>query len=970
MQGTDRENVAERIPRRAVTTLLALHVVTAVAVAFGAPRLRRWVFLLALPAPAATFVWALVQTPAVLDGEVERTAWSWVPGLGLDLDLRLNGIALLMTLLISGVGVLVFSYSAWYFGDRGDLARFAGTLVLFAAAMLGLVWSANLLGLFVFWELTSICSYLLIGFNDRSETARNSALQALLITGGGGLALLFGFVLIGTAAGTYDLEAVLADPPRGGAVTAGVVLVLVGAFTKSAQVPFHGWLPGAMAAPTPVSAYLHSATMVKAGVYLVAVFAPAFADVGPWRPLTVAVGGTTMLWGAYQSLRRSDLKLILAYGTIAALGSMIATLGIGTPKMLFAGLALVFAHALYKAALFMVVGVVDHQAHSRDVHRLRGLRSVMPRTAVAAALAGASMAALPATFGFVAKEAALEGLLGAELVAAIVVLVTLLAYSAGTVAAVWRFLVGGFGSADVAPAPTDVRVPIDPAGVPPPSPFFEAPALMLAAFGLLFGVAPSIVNGLVEAAAASLEPAAGAYELHAFAGLNLAFGLSMAALAVGVVLAVGAGTVGSLQRRLDSSLDAAAAFRATYAFVLRTANQVVGIVQSGSLPVYLGVILLTFVVVPGVALSTVVGIPSDFIWSESPLQLIAGGAIVAATIGVTVIERRFAAVLLLGTVGYAMAVLFVAYNAPDLALTQFLVETIVVMAFVLVLRRMPDEFRPVRWRGRQVLRVGVSAGVGLVVFGFLLATGGDPAGGPPVEELTREAPPEAGGDNVVNVILTDVRALDTLGEVTVIAVAALGVISLGVLARRRDAGGEGPTPRLPPLGGSSASARSTVLDVAVRGITPVVVMLSLYFLLAGHNQPGGGFIGGLVAAAAVVLRFVAAPAAVRTARWLRAPVLVGGGLLLAVGVAIADWAFGTEVLDMGVATWELPLFGSVKVTAALPFDIGVYLVVVGTMIAILDALGGWQATGPEVAAPPGSPPRPAVPSRPAEVSLR
>ncbi len=343
--------------------LLALHASIALLVVSAGPRLGRRVFWLALAAPLTTTVWAATQTGGVIDGSTPTADLTWVPGLGLDLDLRLTAMGLLMTWLIGGVGALVMVYASGYFGDdQPGLGRFAATLVVFAGAMCGIVWSDNLLGLFVFWEMTSVCSYLLIGFDDRSETARNSALQALLITGSGGLALLAGVVLIATEAGTTSLSAIVADPPSGGAVTAGVVLVLVGAATKSALVPFHGWLPGAMAAPTPVSAYLHSATMVKAGVYLVAVLSPAFADVGPWRPLTVGLGGVTMVWGAYQSLRRDDLKLIMAYGTIAALGLMIALFGLGGTKTTFAAVGVLVAHAVYKACLFMVVGIVDHAA--------------------------------------------------------------------------------------------------------------------------------------------------------------------------------------------------------------------------------------------------------------------------------------------------------------------------------------------------------------------------------------------------------------------------------------------------------------------------------------------------------------------------------------------------------------------------------------------------------------------------------
>ena len=387
--------------------LLGLHALLAALVPFVARRLGGRVFALAAVAPGATLLWLLAQAPAVLDGDTVTSNAAWVPEIGLTADLRLDGLGLLMGALIAGVGVLVFAYSRWYFDvDREDLGRFAGTLLAFAGSMLGVVLADNLLLLFVFWELTSVTSYLLIGFEDTKGTSRASALHALLVTGAGGLAMLAGFVILGQAAGGYSLAELLADPPGGGAVPAALVLVLLGAFTKSAQAPFHGWLPGAMAAPTPVSAYLHSATMVKAGVYLIARFAPAFADVALWRPLVVTVGIATMVLGGYRALRQHDLKLLLAFGTVSQLGFMVTLVGFGEPDLAFAGAAVILAHGLFKAALFMVVGIIDHHAHTRDLRKLDGLGRELPGLLVISVVAAASMAGVPPMAGFVAKEAA------------------------------------------------------------------------------------------------------------------------------------------------------------------------------------------------------------------------------------------------------------------------------------------------------------------------------------------------------------------------------------------------------------------------------------------------------------------------------------------------------------------------------------------------------------------------------------
>jgi multicomponent Na+:H+ antiporter subunit A len=409
----------------------------------------------------------------------------------------------------------------------------------------------------------------------------------------------------------------------------------------------------------------------------------------------------------------------------------------------------------------------------------------------------------------------------------------------------------------------------------------------------------------------------------------------MLALAVGAGLIVAQAGVGRLQERVAFGPSAGDVFRRLVMALLQLARRVVAVAQSGSLPIYLAVILLTFVVVPGVVLLPVVDIPEGAVFAESALQTAAALALVVAAVGVTVVERRFAAALLLGAVGYAMAVLFVAYDAPDLALTQFLVETIIVVAFVLVLRRLPEEFAPVHWPGRQALRIVTSVGVAALVFAFLLVAGSEDGPPPPTDDLVEVAYAEGGGKNVVNVILTDIRALDTMGEIAVVAVAALGVMSLTVLAprpRRRLRANASPAP-------DPTRARSSVLALTVRTITPLAFLFSLFMLLSGHNAPGGGFIGGLVVSAALVLRFVNDPDEVPY-WWERPGPLLGGGLALAVTVAMAGWVNGSPFFDMRVAEWDLGPIGPVKLTSALPFDVGVYALVMGMTVAILHSLGG------------------------------
>ena len=762
--------------------LLGLHAALAVVAPAAGRRLGPRVFWLCSVAPAVTLIWVLSHVPGVRERNPVEQSVEWVPGLGLGLDLRMDGFSLLMAALISGVGVLVFAYSRWYFSDRPGLGRFAGTLTAFAGAMLGVVLADNLLVLYVFWELTSVTSYLLIGFEDDKGAARAAALHALLVTAAGGLAMLGGFVLVGQAAGTYSLSAILSDPPSGTVVSAGLMLVLLGAFTKSAQAPFHSWLPGAMAAPPPVSAYLHSATMVKAGVYLIARLAPAFSvTVGFWRPLVITVGLVTMLLGGYRALRQHDLKLLLAYGTVSQLGLMVVLVGAGRPDLTFAGAALILAHSLFKAALFLVVGVVDHQAHSRDLRVLTGLGARMPATFAMAAVTVASMAGIPPLLGFISKEAVYEAMLhtGSGAGDAVAVLGVVLG-SALTFAYGARFLWGAFA---VKPALSSGEG-VGP-DVPAPRWPLVAPAALLAILTVAFGLLPALASGVVEAAGSSLDPRIEDLHLVLWHGVTPALGLSALTLAIGAGLYIKRSAVERVQNRLPAVPSAFGAYHASVAALNHIAARITGIVQSGSLPTYIGIILLTLLVLPGIALVGV-GLPDGITLAESPLQVAVVALVIAAAAGAALARRRFAAVLFLGGVGYGVAILFLIQGAPDLALTQILVETLALVIFVLVLRHLPERFEPEPWRLRQGMRLAVSAGMGLFVAAFILVAAGSRTEEPISDEFLARALPEGGGRNVVNVILTDFRGLDTMGEITVLTVAALGIASLIAAGRRRE----------------------------------------------------------------------------------------------------------------------------------------------------------------------------------------
>lgn len=767
--------------------LLLLHLILGITVVAAGRSLGRRAFVAAAVAPLATVIWAATRAPGVIDGEPVTSSFAWIPELGVSIDLRLDAFALVMVSLVSGIGLLICIYSLGYFtSDQPATARLAGILTLFAGAMLGVVLSDHLIALFIFWELTSVTSYLLIGNDDTNPRARAAALQAIFITGAGGLVLLAGLIIIGQAGGSYRISELLMDPPTGGAVNAGIICVLIGAFTKSAQVPFSSWLPAAMVAPTPVSAYLHSATMVKAGVYLVARLAPIFAMTGQWRAIVLTVGAVTMVVGGLRAMRQHDLKLLLAYGTVSQLGFLMLMFGAGESDIAEAGVVLILAHATFKAGLFMVVGIIDHRAGTRDIRLLHGFGRSWRAVQVVAVVSAASMAGLPPLFGFIAKEKALDGYLEhGDFVGATAVLVVIVVGSILTFAYSARFLLGVFGVFGEADSPATSRE------APGPSALFVGPAVVLATATVAFGVAPMLVSGLVESATTALYPGSSPQAVHLFAGFNAALMLSLVIILGGVVITLARGWVGNVQRRGSMAIRAVPSSEQGYLAVLRgistTANRTTAVVQNGSLPIYLAVIVLTVTLVPVAAFASEIDRLPTWVEHRTHLPLVA--LMVCAGLGATIVRQRIAAALMLGAVGYAMAGLYVARGAPDLALTQFSIETLSTVLFVLVLR-----FLPRSWRHRPPvltapMRVGVATAVGVAVFVFALSASGarSDVEEPSMSEVMIESSlPEGNGHNVVNVILVDFRGWDTMGEITVLMVAAVGAVSLARTGRRHD----------------------------------------------------------------------------------------------------------------------------------------------------------------------------------------
>ncbi|MFV0458669.1 MAG: hydrogen gas-evolving membrane-bound hydrogenase subunit E [Actinomycetales bacterium] len=924
--------------------VIGIHVLLTVVTAALAERVGPKIFLVAALGPVSGVVLLALSAHDVLSGHAWSQSYRWVPGISLEIGLRLDPLSWLMLVLVSGVGTMIFVFTAWYAHRDETLTRFVSTLTAFAGAMVGLVLSDNVLSLYLFWELTSITSFLLVGLNTTDPVSRRAAMQALLITMMGGLSMLLGLVMLSTVAGTWRLSELLAAPPEATPVVqAGLALVLVGALTKSAQAPFHIWLPGAMAAPTPVSAYLHAAAMVKAGIYLIARFSPTFAeDITWWRPVLVAAGVTTMLLGGWRALRQHDLKRLLAFSTVSQLGFLTIVAGWGSEASQAALALLLLTHGFAKAALFCSLGAVDHQAHTRDLHRLSGMGRRMPVLAGAAWVAALSMAGIPPLLGFVAKEEVL-GLLveeGAGLATAALVGVVL--GSAMTLAYGLRYCWGAFATKNLPDGDPDHSTDqIRGVDVRRPSSGMVAPITVLSLFSLGLGLRPATLDHLVAAVTGHEE------HLALWHGLNLPLMLSMLIIVAGLALFALRPRFMRLQDgfcAVSAPFDADHWYDRTLHLVDRTAGFVTGRTQIGSLPFYLGVIVFVAVTGPGLALvfGTTPLRPLPLI--DSPAQAPVVLVTMVAALLACFTRVRLTAVLLLGAVGYGMATIYALHGAPDLALTQLLVETLSIVVFLFVMRLLPYRYPdavPGSWNRAKAL-VAISVGV-LATSLVLLASNPYRTSevGPSVATGMLEGSyTQAHGRNVVNVILVDFRGLDTLGEATVVLVAALGIASLVMTARRPP-----PTPRgaKAPPGDDPLPRPSTLLRVAVRVTFHATLATAMYLLFAGHNNPGGGFIAGLVAGAAFMLRYLSADVSVASTP-LHPRALLALGLVLASGTATAPLITGTDLLTSTYVSGELPLLGSVSMSSVLIFDTGVFLIVVGITLVILDTLGSRKAT--------------------------
>jgi multicomponent Na+:H+ antiporter subunit A len=724
---------------------------------------------------AAWFGWLLAVAPGVVEGDPVAGSFTWVPGLDIEFSWRVDGLALVMALIIAGVGALVLAYTGAY-AEGAKRAKLLSLLTAFVAAMLGLAIADNVLSLFIFWETTSLLSFLLIGIDHEKDDSRRSAQQALLITGGGGLALLGGLILLGVSSGSWEISTLLDEGYRaaGNTGTAALILIALGAFTKSAQFPFHVWLPNAMVAPSPVSAYLHSAAMVKAGVFVLARLQPIFSDLALWQALLVPVGAVTAVVGAWFALRHTDMKKVFAYTTISALGVLVLLLGTGTSAGAKAAVVFLMGHSLYKAALFMAAGAVDHATGTRDLSRLGGLRQRLPGVSFALVLAGLSLAGLPPFLGYLGKETLLAATVdagaGSAILTATAVVVAILSLVIAAVACL---------------RPVFSAPPGHLHDHAPPWPLWAAPAI-LAVAGLALGAVGPLLETFVASAAAPIAGKAVDVKLGLVPQEASVAILSIVTIGIGLVLAGGALWRGWSLRGPRLAEVSEAAYDASLAGLLGAAQGTTRLVQSGSLPRYLLIIILTAIGLVGVPL--VVGGAMDFPRDRGDArgyEIVIGMVILAGALVAASFRPGIAAAAALGVVGLGIALLYAFLGAPDLAMTQVLIETLTVVLFVFVFSRFPQMRRLSRPPAR-VRDIAVALTAGMVVTVLVWSVGSSDGPRPLTAYFGETSSPLAFGKNVVNVILVDFRALDTLGEITVLAVAASGVIALLRLGRGRD----------------------------------------------------------------------------------------------------------------------------------------------------------------------------------------
>ncbi len=903
------------------------------------------------------FVAMLSFLPRIIETHAIEVIVPWVPQIGLSLSLTLDGLSLLMSLIVLGVGAVIVGYATCYFDDGDELSRFLTLLLPFMSAMLALVLAGNVLTLFIAWELTSILSFCLIGFHGTREDARKGALQALIITAGGGLALLVGLILLGTASGSMQISQILSSPslqthPWYSAFT---LLILIGCFSKSAQFPFHFWLPGAMSAPTPASAYLHSATMVKAGIYLLLRLSPALGDTPLWQTALISIGLVTLLMGAVFALRQRDLKAALAYSTISQLGALVALIGLPHQEGVKAALIGILAHSLYKASLFLVAGALDHATGTRDLNKLGGLAHKLPGWAAVAVIAGLSMAGVPPLLGFIAKESLLEVLLDNPLALAIVVLSAALTVTMALIL-VWDVFWGAAKEQH----------------------HFHVPSrLMIAGPAVLVGLS-LIVGLLVEPLLTPLlHTVNDKFHVHLFAGFNIPFALSLFALASGAVLFAVRSTWQAWT--LPIVLRGTDIYQGVVQVVERLGDLVL-YTQGGKLRYYLLSIIVSVSILQGAAgfrHLQLTNLDFRFDGTIDLLRVLLLVVTLAAMFTSILYRNHFIAALLLGLSGYCVGGLFLIEPAPDVALVQFMVETLGTILLVIMLSRIDagkrQEAMDALWKQsrfglvRDVVIASV-IGVGVGMFTLAAITSRQNANITTIATWHIEhALPDTGINDVVGAIVTDFRGMDTIIEITVFSVAALGVLTIITRPAREKRIHQSALKSLHGIWNTVLRRRaiaddelrihadlSDVLDeedfkleamfstpltrIMAQLVLPFAFMVALSQLLYGGDAPGDGFTAGVISGLGVALWYVVFGyyGARKRLAWINARRLMSGGLLLVIGNAIFPLLIGKPFLAH--LSLDVVLPANLHISSTLAYETGIFLTVMGSVVIVMESI--------------------------------
>ncbi len=884
----------------------------------------------------------LTQAREVFNGAVITQSWSWLPQLGIDFSFRLDALGLLFALLISGIGTLIYIYAYFYLGSKNSLNKLYLLLMLFMAAMLGISLSNNLILLLVFWELTSISSFLLVGYWSNYDAAQRGSRMALTITGMGGLAMLGGFILLGQITGTYEIDQILtmtAQIQSHALFVPTLLLILLGAFTKSAQFPFHFWLPNAMAAPTPVSAYLHSATMVKAGIFLVARLLPIFAGAALFHNLVTFIGLFTLCMAAFFAIFKEDLKGLLAYSTISHLGLIMCLLGIGSPLAVAAAIFHIINHATFKAALFMIAGIIDHESGTRDLRKLSGLWQLLPYTATLTMVTAASMAGLPLTNGFLSKEMFFTELLS-NLSGPVLICSAIIATLAGIFAVAYsvRLVHGVFFD-----GPVGKQVPNKDVHEPPFG--MRAPTTLLAILCILVGLFPAllvenIVNSTARASTQVMD-FEGAH-LALWHGFNMPLLMSAIALVGGLIFYFSLAKGGKI-RDIDfdpylGRLQGRVAFDLFLKSLLLNSHKFKRWTENGKLQSYiLWIVIFSIVIVslPFLGQGLTTGTRE---LTHAPALAIVLWLLLFSSCWMMLWfhHERIKAVLISGAIGLVVTMVFVCFSAPDLALTQITVDVVTTVLLLMSLALLP-QLTPYessvsrRWRDALI---AIGGGLGIAWITWLILTRDHNSIS---WFFMQQSIPLGGGTNVVNVILVDFRGFDTFGEITVLGIAGIGALCL--MDGMRTHGTtmtKGLSYRFNPS--------PLMLRITASWILPIALVVSLYIFLRGHNLPGGGFIAGLITALALIIQYMALGQD-HTEQLLKAKsgrlyeIWIGSGLVIAGLTGLGAWFWGRPFLTSAHFYVSPPILGEMHLATAALFDVGVYITVVGATMLLISVLG-------------------------------